>query len=134
MACPPVWCLLFGASADPLALVHAHREPLGLPRPWHPPAILATQLPGSAWVAQLQAVVDTALALRLQRLRGKGLSCWGRSWWGPQAEPIRAGSSSTWLVLLALPPRAAQGERFCWGPVVPLSTTALPSWVGFMVP
>lgn len=52
----------------------------------------------------------------------------------PPAEPIRAGSSSTWLVLLALPPRAAQGERSCWGPMVPLSTTTLPSWVGFMVP
>lgn len=110
---PPVWCL-----GRPLALVHAHGEPLHQPRPRRPPAILATQLPGSAWVAQLQAVVDTALALHLQRLRGKGLSCWGRSGWGPQAEPIRAGSSSTWLVLLALPPRAAQGERFCWGPAL----------------
>lgn len=52
---------------------------------------------------------------RPQRLRGLGLPCGRGSRWGPQAEPTGAGSSSTWLVLLALPPRAAQGERSCWG-------------------
>lgn len=36
------------------------------------------------------------------------------SGWGPWAEPTRAASSSTWPVLLALPPRAAQGERSLW--------------------
>lgn len=42
----------------------------------------------------------------------------------PQAEPSKAGSSSLLLVLLALTPRAAQGERSChsfaWSHMVPV--------------
>lgn len=44
------------------------------------------------------------------------------SGWGPWAEPTRVASSSTWPVLLALPPRAAQGERSRWASPCSLPT------------
>lgn len=87
------------------------------------PCSLPPGASGSAWALTtvsclagwLEQVCTQLLAALPQRLRGPGVS-WGRgSRWGPWAEPTRAGSSPTGLVLLPLPPRAAQGPMSCWG-------------------
>lgn len=103
---PPLWLL-----ADPLILPHAPWASLDLPRLLLLSATCSSPVPMS-WPRARRGHSPGA---RPQRLRGLGLPCGRGSRWGPQAEPTGAGSSSTWLVLLALPPRAAQGERSCWG-------------------
>lgn len=93
---------------------HPAPRPLGLSGPAQTlPAVSHLQRP-SACVLALSRRGHSPGA-RPQRLRGLGLRCGRGSRWAPWAEPTGAGSSSTWLVLLALPPRAAQGERSCWG-------------------
>lgn len=95
----------------PLILPHAPWASLDLPRLLLLSATCSSPVPMS-WPRARRGHSPGA---RPQRLRGLGLPCGRGSRWGPQAEPTGAGSSSTWLVLLALPPRAAQGERSCWG-------------------
>lgn len=120
LLCPLGWGAAggWGRQSNPLFLLRetgsvALTEPLPPPPPPSPGSLdlPRASLPSAAWVAL--AGTNVALAPGPQRLRALRVSGWRGSRWGPWAELTRAVSSSTWLVLLALTPRAAQGERSC---------------------